>query len=287
MEEDRLAKWLTEQFKSDSSHEEPDLSAVIKEVDQFTIDPIDGERLFQKIEQQRKPKKSSSTRRLTWMSVAASILFVLAIQQLFFEQESKITRSQEIASIGLPDHSRVTLNSNSTIRYDKRFNNRILSLEGEAFFEVKKGSSFMVKTELGDVEVLGTSFNVFSRDSFFIVSCATGKVKVSTPSHSQTLLPGQRVWLTAHQLKMDTIPVYNIKHWMGQESHFSKTPLAVVLSSLSHHYGLSIDSGSIQMQSLEFTGSFVHSDIEKALKMVLVPFNIHYQLNGNELKLSQ
>jgi transmembrane sensor len=37
---------------------------------------------------------------------------------------------------------------------------RTLSLEGEAFFEVQKGSKFSVVTSDGIVEVLGTSFDV-------------------------------------------------------------------------------------------------------------------------------
>ena len=44
----------------------------------------------------------------------------------------------------------------------KRFTDeRIIQLRGEAFFEVEKGSRFVVQTGKGAVEVLGTSFNVF------------------------------------------------------------------------------------------------------------------------------
>lgn len=288
MEDDRLAKWLAETYNSDLRKEEPDLSEVISVVDQFVIDPVDEERLFKKIEQKRKQHKPTRIRSLSWLSAAAaSLVFFLAIQQLFFDQESIKTTTQDISSIVLPDESSVTLNSNSSISYQKNFGDRTLTLDGEAFFDVKKGSTFAIKTKFGTVEVLGTSFNVFARDSFLIVSCKTGKVKVSALKESKTLVPGQRTWLEAKQLFIDTISINMVQNWTGTESQFSKTSLAAVISSLSHHYGLAVDTRDIELQSLEFTGSFVHTDIEKALKMVLLPFDIKYKLDKNSLTLYQ
>ena len=79
----------------------------------------------------------------------------------------------------LPDGSTVTLNANATLSYDKDFSaKRDISLSGEAFFEVKRGSTFTVKTTLGNVEVLGTSFNVIVEEKNFEVICKSGKVLV-------------------------------------------------------------------------------------------------------------
>ena len=56
---------------------------------------------------------------------------------------------------------------------------RELELKGEAFFDVEKGKRFDVNTELGKISVLGTEFNVLSRDSIFKVSCYEGLVQVT------------------------------------------------------------------------------------------------------------
>src|SRR5690606_32308419 len=66
--------------------------------------------------------------------------------------------------ITLPDGTNVWLNSASTLRYPPRFDDseRIVELEGEAYFEVVpadgKPRPFRVKTKEQTVEVLGTHF---------------------------------------------------------------------------------------------------------------------------------
>src|SRR5699024_12530140 len=76
----------------------------------------------------------------------------------------------EIAEVILPDDSRVRVNANARLRYSRRWNsaeNRMVSLEGEAFFEVKKDEvtqkKFIVNAGDLKVEVLGTEFNVNTR----------------------------------------------------------------------------------------------------------------------------
>ena len=68
------------------------------------------------------------------------------------------------------------LNELSQLEYNasKWDENRSLELKGEAFFDVEKGKRFDVTTEFGNVSVLGTEFNVLSRDSIFKVSCYEG-----------------------------------------------------------------------------------------------------------------
>jgi ferric-dicitrate binding protein FerR (iron transport regulator) len=71
----------------------------------------------------------------------------------------------------LPDGSSVELNAAATISYHPYWwkINRTVSLEGEAFFEVKKGSQFIVESTVGKTEVLGTSFNINTRNKAYKV----------------------------------------------------------------------------------------------------------------------
>lgn len=66
----------------------------------------------------------------------------------------------------LPDSSRVWLNANSTLQVDSGYagTERLVSLEGEAFFDVRpnRSSPFVVKTSHLKIRVLGTAFNVMS-----------------------------------------------------------------------------------------------------------------------------
>lgn len=290
MEEDRLAKWLAETYNKSQHTDEPELSEIIKTVDNMSIDPIDEDRLFEKIKATREAKDTQhKTYTLRWISgIAASIALIFGVNYFFFQQTSITSSGQEIVSHTLPDESVVTLNANSTIDYDSKFNQRVIALNGEAFFEVQKGSSFIVNTKHGDIEVLGTSFNIFSRDSFLIVSCATGKVEVSTKTDSQVLVAGQQTALRANELILESVTPTLIQNWSADETKFSKTSLSIVLSSLSHYYDIRVKNEFIDLAPLEFTGSFLHTDLEKAVKMVLVPFNIKYKIvDQKELILYQ
>ena len=128
------------------------------------------------------------------MGVAAS--FTLLMGALFLlnrPQEISIeTGYAETEMIYLPDSSTIHLNAESQVSYSEKGWNksREISLTGEAFFEVKRGSNFEVRTENGSIQVLGTSFNVRSRNEVFSVACKTGKVFVSNGQNRIILTPG-------------------------------------------------------------------------------------------------
>ncbi len=75
--------------------------------------------------------------------------------------------------VNLPDASKITLQKNTRVGY-KKYSwpfNREVTLEGEAFFEVAKGETFTVTTSNGSVKVLGTSFNVNTKNDLLLISC--------------------------------------------------------------------------------------------------------------------
>jgi transmembrane sensor len=144
-------------------------------------------------------ERRPGTRLRTLLPYLAAAMLALAISFYFifaFQQPTTLsTAAAESLIYDLPDGSTVTLNAGSTVSFHKRTwaKNRAIQLEGEAFFEVKKGSPFTVSTHAGSVEVLGTSFNVDSYDEAFSVACYTGKVKVKSPAGTATLTAGQKV----------------------------------------------------------------------------------------------
>jgi ferric-dicitrate binding protein FerR (iron transport regulator) len=70
----------------------------------------------------------------------------------------------QMSNITLPDGTTVRLNSGTKLFYSGNFHSgdRIVSLSGEAFFDVAKDNShpFIVKTNSLDFKVYGTSFNI-------------------------------------------------------------------------------------------------------------------------------
>src|SRR5690606_22979981 len=74
------------------------------------------------------------------------------------------TSAGQIKNITLSDGTLVYLNANSILKIPKKFtgNRRIISLTGEAYFEVVKDSlrPFTVQTQKSETTVLGTKFNL-------------------------------------------------------------------------------------------------------------------------------
>lgn len=222
-----------------------------------------------------------------YVSVAASLLLIATF--IFISIDStppaEITTSTLVAeskTLNLPDGSEVILNANSTISYSEEWD-REVSLDGEAFFEVVEGGKFLVKTSIGSVEVLGTSFNVFVRDSTFEVACKTGKVKVDIPtkSVSELITPGQTIRLASDTVKKTTVDKDLVGRWQAGVFYFSDQKLSDVLKEVERQFGVAV----ALPDSIDyiFNGYFTNKDIDSALEMVCLPLGLSYEQTSQEV----
>lgn len=125
-----------------------------------------------------------------WLSRAAVLLILIGAGLSIYLSYSSRTLEHstllgEVKTIELPDGSMVVLNESSTISYPRKWQedqDRIVALNGQAYFKVEKKPStnvkFKVKTNDLSIEVLGTIFNVNSIDEKTIVFLEEGKVVV-------------------------------------------------------------------------------------------------------------
>ena len=94
--------------------------------------------------------------------------------------------------VELPDGSIAFLNHNSALSYDEEFSPRTLEVEGEVFFSVVEGEApFVVKSQHGEITVLGTEFNVKSLAEELEVEVEKGVVEIKTKAHSEKVKRGQ------------------------------------------------------------------------------------------------
>jgi transmembrane sensor len=238
----------------------------------------------------KKAKVISFNRGLTF-KIAASIALLVGITYFLFNFNQEILKADfaENKSFILPDESSVTLNAVSQITYSKTSfkTNRQLKLDGEAYFSVKKGSTFNVKTEQGNIEVLGTKFNVKSRENSFKVFCYEGSVAVSHNNTKVVLTKGEGVQLTKNNTLMKLPkPETSAPLWLNNESEFMNEPYTEVLAEFERQFKVKIVSKSINTDVL-FTGGFSNNDMDSAIKSITLPLNINYRLNDNEIILSK
>lgn len=224
-----------------------------------------------------------------WKKLFIIMVFIISIWGIIFLFSADISINSRNAiqlSHALPDGSQIILNSDSNLEYDDSFTQeRTLNLDGEAYFQVERGTPFTIITEEGDVVVIGSYFNVLSRNGVLMVSCKTGKVQVLSNNHTRVITSGERVrFIKGKASPVEKIKALMIGSWTIGESYFERIPLQEVIVSMEHKYDIDINLPSSYEDKI-FTGSFIHSDLETALSMVLDPLEIKYEISDRDVNI--
>lgn len=182
----------------------------------------------------------------------------------------------------LPDGSVVKINSDSKIDYNKLlwWVDRSVSLEGEAFFEVKKGEEFTVSSRLGNTQVLGTSFNIYSRGEDYKVECIDGSVKVIFIGGKDEIILSAGKGAKFVNSEEDHIYKFNIddrKNWRDGEFYFNNESLNKVFKALARQYNIDLRF-SKDIDNIKYTGYFNDRNLENALKLICDPVELNYQI---------
>lgn len=177
--------------------------------------------------------------------------------------------------VTLADGSMVWLNAESTLKYPSHFakGERVVELEGEAYFEVKR-----VQTESSDVHfqpfkvvsanqtitVLGTEFNVsaYHDEDDTKTTLVDGKVRIQAAQDRKniTLFPGEQGITGQGGLGKNKVDVSDYIDWKNGEFVFRNETAKEVLHRIARWYDIEIDyrkylpadeifSGSISRQS--------------------------------------
>lgn len=156
--------------------------------------------VLRQIEQPTKQRRNQDL--LSFLSIAATIVLLVG-GYFFIETQNPTITSENFTSVDkevrLSDGSLVLLKSGSLLTYKKYFTKeRLVNLEGEAFFRVVKDSlrEFAVITGASTIRVLGTSFLVKDKKNHDTeVALYTGRVSVSIKGIAESwgLIPGERL----------------------------------------------------------------------------------------------
>jgi len=215
-------------------------------------------------------------------SVAAAILLlfgVLAFLRFYTESIGAVTGQHLVYS--LPDGSKLSLNAESSIKFHPYWwqFSRELEFEGEAFFEVEKGSRFQVTSTGGTTEVLGTSFNIYSRKGNYNVACMTGKVRVVSPQKHEVILTPSYIAEVGANGNI-TVSKFSQKvkksDWMNNMFSFTSVPLAEVLREVERQFNVKIYSDG--SNEFIYTGHFTaNRNIEEVLDVMCKPFGLEVE----------
>lgn len=198
-----------------------------------------------------KVKSIQSERSRAWyLRIAASLLLVIGIGYLLIQNllpgepgKEEISIADEIITTGdhmevfyLPDSSLIWLNKNSTLRYSKEFvKERIVFLEGEAFFEVTKNvaNPFVINTKNTSTKVLGTTFNLraYEKEQDIQLVVSSGEVEFSSQDKKEEskviLHKGDKGVLSKvnNEVRKHKVNGLEFMAWKNNEEELKKTKM--------------------------------------------------------------
>jgi transmembrane sensor len=233
-----------------------------------------------------------------WMRAAAALVLVVLSGFIinYFISANKTTlieTADATQEITLPDGSHVTLNKNSQLSYSTDFvkETRNVSLQGEAFFDVRRDPKkpFVINTNEATIEVLGTSFNVQAYDSKnqLEVVVATGTVKLSVPNAKQevTLQAGDRgVYERSEKyLTQITNTDINFLAWKTRKLIFMETDLRTVIETINNTYQTNITIAVDLPATCVVTVTFDQQSIEAILNVLKTTLNLSYRTENGKI----
>ena len=179
----------------------------------------------------------------------------------------------------------MVLNAGSRVKYNKNkwSSRREVRLDGEAYFNVEKGPPFVVLTDQGSVEVLGTSFNLKSRGNTLVVECFEGKVLVLADNTRHQLEANNGIQIR----DVNPVEIYqlssNLAPWLNGRSGFRNIPVEEVFSELERQYNIEVLSDRFD---LNFSGTFSNNNLSEAVKEIAQPLRLQSSISPDGKKVT-
>ncbi|MGD1890961.1 MAG: FecR family protein [Cyclobacteriaceae bacterium] len=220
--------------------------------------------------------------------------FALWWYQSAFGRETYRTAYGEMTTFTLPDQTTVTLNANSVLETSSSWNkneSREVWLSGEAYFDVTHqpdDNRFIVHTEVVNIEVFGTEFNVHNRRSEAEIILAEGSVKLTSTSNqsasvSAFMQPGEMVQLKGGTFNRSQVDVEKSTSWRNNRLYFEEESLAEIAQRLEDNYGLQTKFSSPQLSQLTFTGSSPTDDLSILFIALSEALGVNVSLQENTI----
>lgn len=248
--------------------------------------------------------RKTPVRKLWYRYAAAAVLAgVLLGVGILYQVNQPIainTPFGKLKTITLPDGSLVTLNANSTIKYDRTWDKndiREVWIEGEAFLKVKHLNTsgkvldrerFVVHTGNVNVEVLGTSFNVNDRRGRTEVALLEGKISLGlngAVGKPLVLSPGDIAAFEHGKLMVKPINVAEYASWKDGRLNFNNVPVAKIFDYFEDVYGYKVVVDDQEILKKRVSGSMSTQNEQVLFRTLGMALNLNINLNQDTKQL--
>lgn len=246
-------------------------------------------------------KRNAPLRNVNWtgvfgFAVAAVFLFFI-LKNVLLEKKLIVCTSGQAQTIDLelPDHSEIKLNADSEISYRPVFSDsiRVVQLQGQAFFKITKDSRpFIVKTKHAEIKVMGTEFDVYSRNTKTEVIVKEGKVafqNIARDSLNAVILTANErsfILADAPPIAVESVDAEYLIGWLNDRFVFYKTPLKEIIAEIQRRYDVKITISDNLSGMKSLTGSFNQQSIDSTMASFCLALNLNYSFEDEQYIIS-
>jgi ferric-dicitrate binding protein FerR (iron transport regulator) len=240
----------------------------------------------------------------TIIRIAASLLIItgLGITVLYLNNSGVLSGKIVVSAnsgernkeVFLPDGSKVFLNRNSELSYNKNpeKSSRNVTLKGEAFFDIKRDPSkpFIIDAGKANVKVLGTSFSVLTNNSYNAVEVfvKTGSVMLCDSSGNQMILePGDIGTMDLKSFAKAVNKNPNYLSWNTDLLVYEKQTLDVVFADLKKVYNIDVIADNPEILKNPLTATYEKEPEETIIRLLCSTFTLSYKKDGAVYHLSK
>lgn len=268
-----------------------------------TIKKVDSAEALKQVKQ--RIHKTNKIPSMVWFQrVAAIFILPLLISTIYFVTKKEHIEYIEIrtnpgmvATVELPDGSKVWLNSKSYLKHPQKFteDHRNVELNGEAYFSVQKNKHkpFIVSTPFNiKAEVLGTEFNMeaYKESDKVVTTLVSGSVKLSFLNKDDTeetmiMKPNDEISYNSKTRGVSLNKPYlpTLTAWKDGLVIFRNTSFEDALKILSKRFNVEFIVKNDLLYDNSFTGPFDGQHLHLILEHFRISSGIEYKFIDPEI----
>lgn len=201
--------------------------------------------------------------------------------------------------IVLNDGTEIWLNAESKLKFPTNFTDeeRRVELSGEAYFKVAHDTHhpFVVETDLGNVKVYGTEFNVrhYTDESAIRTTLVSGSVgfrsKEDETDNYVKIEPGYQIsYENGEDPIIKKVKVANEIAWHKQLFSFENRPLGEIMKDIARWYDVDVTFSKESLKDINFTCTLDRYDkIEKLLRFFEEVYDIKFIVQGKNITVME
>jgi len=243
-----------------------------------------------------------------WRGMVASLLMLLCLGMVIHllkapEMNEEATLNEPVlisksnpagkkSILTLSDGTKIYLNAESAINYASSFSDsiRLVSLKGEAFFEVKnERRPFVVEIGQARVKVLGTSFNVNqSSTGALTVALVSGKVSINDRQGNQVDLEPSEMMVREEDghIHKTTFDPLEITGWKDKVLVFKKSSFTEVKGKLESWFGVKIELRGRIAGDWSYSGRYKDETLENVLRGIFLTSGLSYKIQDKNVVIT-